>query len=150
MRTLSEALGSHGGAIEYTDSKGKKIYVSPMNLKVMSKYEKYLESKAIQNCMELKSLDAKLFREAFSAVNQDIMKGAYAFGGEVAQESLQTPAGIGKLVSLMTGLPDEQALDLITTEGEAFRVVLDLAVKQSMPQNEDGSEGNGQTAQQNI
>jgi len=142
MRTLSEVVGSHGGAIEYTDSKGKKVFVSPMNLKVMSKYEKWLESRAIQNCMELKSLDAKLFREAFSAVNHDIMKGAYAFGGEVAQESLQTPAGIGKLVSFMTGLPDEQALDLITNEGEPFRAVLDLAVKQSLPQKEEDDKGN--------
>jgi hypothetical protein len=142
MRTLSEVVGSHGGALEYTDSKGKKIFVSPMNLKIMSKYEKWLESRAIQNCIELKNLDVKLFREAFSTVNNEIMKGSYAFGGEVAQESLQTPAGIGKLVSFMTGLTDEQALELITEEGEPFRVVLDLAVKQSLPQKEEDDKGN--------
>jgi hypothetical protein len=150
MRTLSEALGSHGGAIEFVDKHNKKIFVSPLTLKLMSKYEKWLESKAIQNCMELKNLDPKLFREAFSAVNNSIMKGEYAFGGEIAQESLQTPSGVGKLVSLMANVSEEEAMNLVTEEGDKFRLVLDLAIKQSMPQNEENSEGNEQTAQPNT
>lgn len=145
MRTLSDVVGSHGGGIEYTSDSGLKVTVMPMNLKIMSRYEKWLESKALATCMELKNLDAKLFREAFKATSDNIIKGAYAFGGELCQESLNTPNGIGKLVSLMCGISEEQALDIVINDGESFRNVLDLAIKQSLPQKEE-SEGNAQGA----
>lgn len=148
MRTLSESVGAHGGAIEYIDKAGKKVYVSPLTLKMMSRYEKYLESKALQNCLELKNVDGRLFREAFQATNHSILKGDFAFGGPIAQESLQTTNGIAKLVALMAGITDEYALTLIVEEGEGFREVLDLAVKQSLPQKEDGDEGKEAAAQQ--
>jgi|LakMenEpi03Aug12_release.lakeMendotaPanAssembly.Ray.scaffolds.fasta_scaffold303378_3 hypothetical protein len=149
MRTLSDSLGAHGGSLEYTDKTGKKVSVSALNLKMMSRYEKWLESRALQNCLELKNVDSKLFREAFQATNQSILKGDFAFGGPIAQESLQTSSGVGKLVSLMCSITEDHAMTLILEEGEAFRVVLDLAIKQSMPQKDDEEQGNVETAQQN-
>lgn len=145
MRTVSDVVGSHGGGIEYQSDSGVKITVMPLTLKIMSKYEKWLESKALATCMELKNLDAKLFREAFKATSDNIVKGAYAFGNELCQESLNTPAGIGKLVSLMCSIDEETALDIVMNGGEAFRNVLDLAIKQSLPSREEGSEGKAQT-----
>jgi hypothetical protein len=146
MRTLSDSLGSHGGGIEYTTTKGDKVTIMPLTLKLMSKYEKHLESKAIEHCLALKNIDAKLFKEAFLATSQDITRGAYAFGGELAQESLQTPSGISKLVALMGNVTDDKAMELVMNEGDSFKDVLDLAIRQSLPQKE-GDEGNAQETQ---
>lgn len=143
MRTASEALGAHGGAIEFKRKNGAKIYVQPLTLKIMSKYEKWLESKAIGTVMALKEVDAVLFREAFSSVSQDITKGMYAFGGEAAQESLSSPSGIAKLISLMVNVDEDVAIEIISQEGEAFKDVLNLAITQSLPDNEN-EQGNPQ------
>lgn len=143
MKTLSDVVGSHGGAIEFTTKTGKKLKIQPLNLKLMSKFEKHLETKAIETCMKLKDLDPNLFVSAFSQVSKDITTGMYAFGGEIATKSLQSSSGITKLVSLMCNVDDAEAAQIMLDEGDAFRDVLDLAVKQSMPESDE----NPQSAQ---
>lgn len=135
MKTVSDTLGSAGAAIEFVTKHGKKILVKPMTMKTMSAFEKWLESRAMQAVADMSDkVSPQVMRELFSGVSEDITKGKYAFGGNTAQEALASLPGITKLVSLMASIDENTAQDIILKEGEAFRMVLDQAIRQSLPE----------------
>jgi hypothetical protein len=46
----------------------------------------------------------------------------------------------------MGNVTDDKAMELVMNEGDSFKNVLDLAIRQSLPQKE-GDEGNAQETQ---
>lgn len=138
MRSVSDVLHDKGGHVEFQTKDGKTIKVKYLTLKAMSQYENRLQNRAIRKLTEQKDvLSGELLQELLSKVMDNIASGHYAFGGEICQKSLQTIQGISDLVSILCDISNDDALDILMTDGDAFRIVFDDVVKKSIGSKDD-------------
>ena len=140
LRTVSETIGAQAGGLTFTARDGQTHRVRPLDLALMGRFEKWLESRALKAVIDHKATFGDSFQDAISAVSSDIIAGRYAFGGPDCQRALQSPAGMIALVGLMLNVDDIRARHLVTNEAEELKVVVDRMVQESMPR----AEGNGQ------
>jgi hypothetical protein len=139
LRTVSETIGNHAGGLTFTARDGQTHRVRPLDLALMGRFEKWLESRALKAVIDHRETFGGAFQEAVSAVSSDIIAGRYAFGGPDCQRALQSAQGMIALVGLMLGVDDIRARYLVTNEAEELKVVVDQMIQESMPR----SEGNG-------
>ena len=52
LKTVSETLGTSAGGLEFVASDGRKHIVKPLNLQLMGRFEKWLESRALKVIMD--------------------------------------------------------------------------------------------------
>lgn len=148
MRTVSDVLQNKGGHVEFTSKDGKTYKIQYLTLRIMSQYENKMQNKAIRKLCEQKDvIPADLFQQLFSKIMDDIASGHYAFGGDIVSKSLQTIGGIADLISLMVGITEDEAMDLLTREQDVFRPLFDEVIRKSIGSRDDekprDSEGNG-------
>lgn len=136
MRTISETIGNQAQGLIFEASDGHKHKVAPLNLKLMGRFEKWLESRALKSIVDHRETLGNSFQDAISAVSSDIISGRYAFGGNDCQRALQSIPGMVSLVSLMLGVDEIRAKHLVENESEALKVVMDQMIKESMPRTE--------------
>jgi len=146
MRTLTDALHNHGGTTEYTTKDGKVLKVRFLDLRGMSEYECRLQNRAMKKLTEQKEhISKETFNEMFSQLLDKIATGHYAFGSELCAKSLPTVQGITDLVSIMCNVTTDDALDLLITEGDAFKMLIDNVLRKSIGSKDDevkDSQGN--------
>lgn len=146
MRSVSDVLQNKGGHAEYKTQDGRDIKIKYLTLKCMSEYENRLQNRAIAKLAAQKAVvPADIFKELFADLMKSIADGTYAFGGEVASKSLTTMQGIADLISVLTDLPPDEALDLLVTDGDGFKAVFDEVVRKSIGSHDDekaDAEGN--------
>lgn len=136
MRTISETIGSQSEGLIFEAKDGRKHRVAPLNLKLMGRFEKWLESKAFKSILDHRETLGKSFQDAVSAVNSDIISGRYAFGGADCQRALQSIPGMIALVSLMLDVDEIRAKYLVENEALSLKVVMDQMIQESMPRTE--------------
>lgn len=138
MRSVSDVLQDKGGHAEFQTKDGKTIKVKYLTLKAMSQYENRLQNRAIRKLTEQKDvISSDLLQDMLSKIMDNIAAGHYAFGGEICQKSLQTIQGISDLVSILCDVTNDEALDLLMKDGDAFRVVFDEVVRKSIGSKDD-------------
>lgn len=143
MRTVSDVLGNSGGNFEFTTKAGKLLKIKFLNLKTMSSYEAKLQNKAIKLLSDQrKEIPEDIFSDMFSKTMDKIASGSYAFGGDICQKSLSTVSGIGDLISLLCDVTPDEAIELLMTEGDSFKIVFDEVVRRSISSPEDDTNGN--------
>lgn len=144
MRSVSDVLQDKGGHVEFQTKDGKKVVVKYLTLKAMSQYESRLQNRAIRKLTEQKDvLTGDLLQDMLGKLMDNIASGHYAFGGEICQKSLQTIQGISDLISILCDVSNDEALDLLMQDGDAFRVVFDEVVRKSIGSKDDEKvEGN--------
>lgn len=144
MRSVSDVLQNRGGTTEYVTRDGKSIPVQYLTLRHMSQYETRLQNRAIRTLSSQRdAMPEDVFSKMFADLMDRIAAGAYAFGGEVANRSLGTVQGVCDLVSILCGVSDEQAMELLVNEGEPFKVLFDEVVRKSVGSRDDEGSGQG-------
>jgi len=142
LRTVSDVLHNAGGNVEYTTKDGKVIKIKYLTLKTMSVYENRLQNRAIKKFADQKDvIPSDIFKNMFGDLMDKIASGDYAFGGEICSKSLATVQGISDLVSCLCDISSDEALELLTNEGEAFRPLFDEVVRKSVSSKDDDGEG---------
>lgn len=136
MKTVSEVLGTESEGMEFQASDGKKHIVKPLNLKMMGKFEKWLESRALKTIMDQREILADEFGAAISAVSADIVSGKYAFGSKPCQDALQSVHGAICLIGLMLGVTETRAKWLLENDAVNLKIVMDQVIAESMPEKD--------------
>lgn len=145
LKTVSETLGTSAGGLEFVASDGRKHIVKPLNLQLMGRFEKWLESRALKVIMDQKLILAEEFGAAISAVSVDIVSGKYAFGGKACQDALQSLHGGVQLMCLMLNIDEARSKWLMENDAVNLRVVIDQMIAESMPEKDSKElEGNHQ------
>lgn len=134
MRTASETLGTQAGGLEFVAKDGLKHKVSHLTLGIMGKFEKWMESRALQSVVERKSILGDSFQDAISAVSNDIVRGKYAFNSSICNEAMASAAGIIQMTALMLGVDEIRAKWLIENQGDELVVFLNQMIKESVPE----------------
>lgn len=138
MRSISDVLQKHGGGVDFTTASGKSLRIDYLTLKHMAQYEQRLQNRAVKTLADQKGVIPEgVWREMFTELMGNISKGQYAFGGEVCQASLTTITGVTDLMSILCGITPDEALELVATEGDAFRAVFDQVVRASVSSPDD-------------
>lgn len=138
MRSVSDVLHNHGGTTEYTTKSGKQLKIKYLTLKGMSEYENALQNRAINKlAQQANIIPQATFDKMFSDLLDRIASGAYAFGSELCTKSLGTVNGVTDLVSIMCGISNDEALDLLISEGDHFRKIIDEVLRKSISSNDD-------------
>ncbi len=144
LKTVSETLGSHGDGLLYEATDGQKHKVTPLTLKSMARFEKWLEGRAFKAVNDQKDLLGENFPMAISGVAADIAKGRYAFGGKECSDAFSTIPGMVCVISIMMGVDEIRAKHLLETERDSLAPVINHAMKESLPD----LEGKQQTVEQ--
>lgn len=138
MRSVSDVLHNHGGNIEFTTKDGKVLKVQYLTLKGMSQYENKLQNRAIAKLSEQKDvLPKETFNQMFTDVLDKIASGFYAFGSEVCTKSLSTIHGVTDLVSILCDVSPDEALELLVSEGDSFKKLVDDVLRKSIGSKDD-------------
>lgn len=138
MRSISDVLQNSGGKVVYNTKTGKQINLDYLTLKHMSEYENRLQNRSMKQLTEQRAnMPSDIFAKLFSELMDKIASGNMAFGSEVCQKSLSTIQGVTDLISILTGLTPEESLELITTEGEAFKIIFDEVIRKSIGSKDD-------------
>ena len=145
INTLSDSLGQSGGSIEWTCSKGNKYKISLMTLEKQSEFERALEKRAIEKVRTLKDvLDKDEYSAEISKTIESIKDGHYIFGGPTASEALKTLWGISHLMSILIGVPPNDA-SLIIAENNDIGEIMEMVIERSFPvASGKGKRGEGQ------
>jgi hypothetical protein len=106
----------------------------------MSEYENKLQNRAIKTLTEQRNvLPPDLFKELFRELLDKIASGNYAFGGELCTASLNTITGIADLFSILCSVTPEDAMHIISEEGDALKMLFDEVVKKSVSSDDEES-----------
>lgn len=146
MRTVSETIGTQAQGLVFEAKDGRKHKVAPLNLKLMGRFEKWLEGRALKSIIDHRDILGSSFQESISAVSSDIIAGRYAFGGPDCQRALQSIPGMIALVGLMLGVDEIRAKYLVENESESLKIVMDQMILESMPRQEGNDQPGEATA----
>lgn len=133
LKTVSETIGSHGDGMPYEAKDGQTHKVQPLTLKLMGKFEKWLEGRAFKSVISQKEILGNDFSQAVAGVAADVAKGKFAFGGQECDDALRTLPGMTSLVSIMLGVDEIRASYLLRTEPEELSAIVNQVMKESMP-----------------
>ena len=135
MSVLTEALG---GTHEFIH-KGKVYRVSLITQAIKAAYEDRLFAKAKEAALAMRQL---MPREDYQAhlrqLNDDYIKGEYAFESARGLEVMQKVPGTVMLCSLLFGIDEMEVLKLVQERQEEVTSLLQLIIKESFPQGEEG------------
>jgi hypothetical protein len=124
-------------------SSGEKLKIRPMVMKDLASYEKWLEGRAFSSVQVMRDrLDASTYAEMLGAIAGQIAAGKFAFGGQACADSMRSVPGAVKILSLVSGVTESKAREILETDYEAINQAMTLAVNRSMPEGEKGPEGN--------
>lgn len=99
---------------------GKKYNVRPPTLLEQGKFQRWLEKRA-DEAIDRKSWLSDDQRQAEKRLlNQDIAAGLYEWESEVSVNSLQTRAGVTKLIELICNIPPPEAERLVECRMKAI------------------------------
>lgn len=144
MRSVSDVLQNKGGLTEFVTKDGKAVKIQYLTLKNMSEYENKLQNRAIAKLAEQRDvIPADIFSKMFSELMDKIASGDYAFGNEICSKSLATVNGIADLVGILCNVSPDDAIYLLTEEGDAFRPIFDEVVRKSISSKDD-AKGNSE------
>lgn len=140
LRTLGDSIGNDGIEMELSD--GRKIKIRPLTLKDLAAFEKWLEGRAFASVQAVRDqMDTTTWAEMAGAVAGQIAAGKYAFGGQMAADAMRTIPGALKIFSLITGMTESQAKEVMEKDGGAVQRAMEMMVSRSMPEG-DQQEGN--------
>src|SRR5262245_28079885 len=92
---------------------GKKYQLRQPTLLECGSYQRWLEQEARAGAARATELSEEDRRNLLRDVQADIASQRYAYGGELCVKSLQTPTGIAKLTSIITGMSEQAAQQLV-------------------------------------
>ena len=133
LKTVSETLGSHGSSLTYQAKDGRSHAVRPLTLKSMSRFEKWLESRAFASIISQREILGNDLQQAIAGVASDVAKGKYAFGGQDCEDALKTLPGMACLVSIMLDVDEIRGMHLLRTEADSLAPIVSQVMKESMP-----------------
>lgn len=134
--TTGDVLGGSGSKIEWVDSQGKTHQVSLLTLERQSAFERWLEREAVKAVKGVKDLLSDTeYQAALSRVLDDIASGRYVFGGEDAQNSLTSFKGMCAMISILFGMENDQAVELVKLNTELPKLI-ESVILRSFPVQE--------------
>lgn len=138
-------MQNKGGITEYTCKDGKVLKVQYLTLKNMAEYENKLQNRTIKTLTDQRNvIPDDIFKELFKDLLDNIAAGSYAFGGELCTASLNTIAGIADLFSILCSITPDEAMHVITEEGDALKMLFDEVVRKSVGSKDDEDLGVGE------
>lgn len=138
MRTISDVLQNKGGLTEYTTKRNQVLKIEYLTLKNMSLYETRLQNRAIKQLVDQRSvIPEDMYKELFKDLLKNIQQGQYAFGSEICNQSLNTIQGVSDLFSVLSGITPDEAMQVITEEGETIKLLFDEIVSKSIGSPDD-------------
>lgn len=138
MRTISDVFHNKGGTTEYTCKDGKVLKVQYLTLKNMSEYENKLQNRTLKTLTEQRNaIPEDIFKELFGEILDKIASGGYAFGGELCTASLNTITGIADLFSILCSITPDEAMHVISEEGDALKMLFDEVIRKSVGSKDD-------------
>ena len=143
LRTLGDSLGGSPDGMEIELSTGEKIKLRSLTMKDLASYDKWLEGRAFSSVQVMRDrLDASTYAEMLGAIAAQIAAGKFAFGGQACADSMRSVPGAVKILSLISGVTESRAREILETDSEAINQAMSLSVNRSMPESEKGQEGN--------
>lgn len=137
--TTSDVLGGSGAKIDWSDSKGNNYQVSLLTLEKQSAFERWLEREAVKSIKNVKDILTEIeYQAALSRVLDDISSGRYVFGGEDAQNSLTSFKGMCAMISVLFGVENEQAVQLVKENTELPKLIENIILRSfPVPEGKD-------------
>ena len=133
IHTLSDSLGTSGGAIEWNCSKGDKYKFSLLTLAKQSEFERAVERKSLDKIRGMKDLLEKdEYDVAIGNALKAISVGEFCFGKERCTEELRTFWGVSTLLAILAGIDPNQASTLMHENSDVGQLV-ETIVERSFP-----------------
>lgn len=133
IHTLSDSLGSAGGAIEWTCSNGNKYKFSLLTLQKQSEFERAIERKSLDKIRGMKDLlDKEEYDKAIADTLRAVSLGEFCFGKDRCTEELRTFWGVSTLLGILAGIDGNHASQLMH-ENEDVGQLVETIVERSFP-----------------
>lgn len=144
MSTVTDCLATEPAA---SFTYGGRVYrVAYLKQKKKAEFEQWVRARALALLPGLRDvLSPDEYGSARGSLFADLAGGRYGFHGIVCQSAFQTPDGVIALASILAGITEDEAAELMVDCKQPFLDAISLALQCSRPTPKDAPEGNDPT-----